>query len=200
MRVLAFALTLLVVLSFSQRTTAGDSDDGPVLITEFTYLDISDDDDMYVGRMVAGWALDVGIQFGANLAFYYLDRSSVNGVTYTKPPVTPFPGESERTYTLDPEFTYWGFGPVLGYDLELVEEWFGLEFMVTLTFPVTNDASGLSIEVGSYAYLSSEWLTGKSFHFVLMGGGKYGHYDVDADRYPIEQDVIMPGLGVMLQF
>lgn len=177
-----------------------DSDDGPVLMLEFTSLDLPEDDDMSIFRMIAGWTFDYGIQFGANLTFHNLDRPSVNGVVFVKPPETPYPQEPEKTYTLDDSFVYWGFGPFLGFDVELIEGWLGLEFIVTPTFPVTNDSSGWSIEVSSYAYFSFEGMSDDWFDVALMGGLKYGHYDVEADRYQIEEDQMMPAVGVMVQF
>ena len=180
-----------------------DSDDGPVFIAEFSPMNLGGGDKMSIFRMAPGYTFKSGFQLGANLARFSLDRPSVNGKIYLDgcevPPGASIPDDAEP-YTLSPEFAYWGFGPTLGYDAELINGWFGVEFMANLSFPITNNSSGWSLEISSYAYLSLEALTGNKVDLALMGGLKYGYFEVEADRYQIEERRMMPGFGVMLQF
>lgn len=89
---------------------------------------------------------------------------------------------------------------MLGFDVELISGWFGLEFLVAPTFPITNDSEGWAIELGGFAYLSLESLTDDALDLAFMVGGKFGHYSVEADRYMIEENRMMPTFGAMLQF
>lgn len=203
MRHFMLILALLSLFLFSLQALAEDADDGPVVIVEFASLNLDGDDDVKIFRMIPGYTFKSGIQVGANLAVFSLDRPSVKGVAYYEGcpqlPGDPF-YQDQDTYTLEPAFSYWGFGPMLGLDVELIEGWIGLEFMVTPTFPITNDSSGWSIEVGGFAYFSLEGITDEWLDLAFMAGLKFGHYDVEADRTKIEENRMMPGFGAMLQF
>lgn len=195
-------LVLLALVSISSSASAY-SDDGPVVIVEYVSLDLPADDDLKGFRMMAGWTLESGFQIGANLTYYNLNRPSVDGVVQTldcnRPEDRPFLAASQP-YVLEPEFTYWGFGPMLGFDVELIDDWVGFEFMVTPIFPMTNGSAGWSIEIGAFAYLSLEGLTSDWLDLAFMGGIKFGHYDHECDCYRFEENRMMPGLGAMFQF
>jgi hypothetical protein len=197
MRTLTTIFATILFLLFSQQAFAEDSDDGPVLIGEFVYLDLNEDD-LYITRGIVAYTLEVGLQFGAQVSTYYLDRPSVVGKDYALYCRVPDP--TQGPIILDDEFFFWGVGPMAGFDLELVDGWFGFEFLFTPSFPITDDSSGWSIEAGVDAYFSFEGMSDDSFDFALMFGAKYGHYDIDADYYVILHDRVMPTFGIMGQF
>ncbi|MBN2306634.1 hypothetical protein JXD20_01500 [Candidatus Peregrinibacteria bacterium] len=180
-----------------------DSDDGPVLILEATALGLPGPDNLSIFRMALGNTFRSGIQLGGHLTYSHLSRPSVDGVTFfegcPQPSNHPFP-EDRDSYMLDPDFSYWGVGPWLGYDLELINGWFGLEFTISPTFPITDDSSGWSIEFGAYPYISLEWLTADYVDLAVMLGMKFGHFDIEADRTHVEHNRMMVGGGIMLQF
>jgi len=181
------------------------SDHGPVIILEYTALDLSahDDDDLKVFRIIPGYTLkDTGLQLGANLTYFSLDRPSVNGKVFTEDGCLPTDDSSAQlpTYTLESDFSYWGGGPSIGLDVELIEDWIGLEFLVNFTFPFTNDSAGWAFEAGAFAYFSLQGLTNGYFDLALMGGGGFGHYDHEADRTRFKENLMMPKVGLMGQF
>lgn len=82
MRKIAFILSLLGVLLLASQALAEDGDEGPVVIVEFTQLDLEKEDDLKLFRMMAGYTFEKGFQLGANLTYYSLDRPSVVGKFY----------------------------------------------------------------------------------------------------------------------
>ncbi len=179
------------------------SDHGPVIIFEYTALNLPGDDDLKIFRIIPGYTLkDSGIQLGANLTYFGLDRPSVNGKAFTEGGCTPSDDSSAQlpTYTLKSNFNYWGGGPSIGLDVELIENWVGLEFLVNFTFPFTNSSAGWSFEASAFAYFSLQGLTNGYLDLALMAGGGFGHYDQEANRYAINQNMMMPAAGLMFQF
>ena len=184
------------------------SDYGPVLVLEYAAMDIraeGGEDDLSIFRIIPGYTFkDIGLQLGANLTYFNLDRPSVEGKVFTEDGCAPTPGdplaEELPTYTLKPDFTYWGGGPSIALDVELVDDWLGMQFPVNFTFPFTNDSSGWSFDAGAYAYFSFQGLSNGYLDLALMGGGKFGHYDHTADKYEFVENRMMPSVAVMAQF
>ncbi len=179
------------------------SDYGPVIILEYTALNLSGDDDLKVFRIIPGYTLkDVGIQLGANLTYFGLDRPSVNGKIFTEGGCPSLDDSSAQlpTYTLKSDFNYWGGGPSIGLDVELIEDWVGLEFLANFTFPFTNSSAGWSFEATAFAYFSLQGLTDGYADVALMGGGGFGHYNQEVDRFMINQNMMMPAAALMAQF
>lgn len=161
-------------------------DDGPVFIGETAYLALDSGDYLLPIRGAIGYTFPFGLQLGGHLTGYYLNRPSV--------------AEKPETMALDDSFVFWGVGPMVGWDLELVEDWIGIELMALPSFPITNYSTGWSIEVAGNAYFSFEGVSSGSFDLALMGGIRFCHVDFEADGYAIERNQMMPGGGIMGQF
>jgi hypothetical protein len=174
------------------ESTSDSKDDGPLFMAEFSYLGLDDADYLLNIRGILGYSFDFGLQLGAHLTGSHLSKPSVAGQTRVN--------DKGETVPQEEGFLFWGVGPMLGFDIEFVEDWLGLELTAIPYFPITNDSKGCGIEAGAYGYFSFEAASKGAFDLALMFGIKFDHIDVTADQYSIKSNQMMPGGGLMLQF
>lgn len=180
----------------SQKTITeeeADEDDGAVVISEFSYLDLPGKDSAFIYRGILGYTFEVGFQIGAGLTGFHLDRPCA---PYTDKSAGSCPPSGEPAETSD----FAGPTAMLGWDLELVQGWFGFEITAMGTFPVTAGARGWVVEGGASPYFSFEAVSKDKVDLAITSGVKYIHADIDVDQYELETDEIMPTWGVMYQF
>ncbi|MBU0705624.1 hypothetical protein KJ657_05370 [Patescibacteria group bacterium] len=197
MQKLITLLTLCLVFFVVRQARAGD-DDGPVLMAEITGLDLPEEDDLFLFRGIVGYTFEPGVQIGGHFSYYRLDKPSVadqvteNACGYLV--VCP-PGQEFQE-----NFAFWGFGPMIGWNVEFVDDWFGTELATIFSFPVTTGSAGWSFEAGAYLYFSFKGMSDGDVPLYIMGGGHFGHFDFEIDHYDVEANEMMPVGAVMWQF
>lgn len=169
-------------------------DDGIFLMGEVAYLELPGDDYTIIYRGLVGYTFEVGFQLGGGLTGFYLKRPCAPDPAAE--PVGVCPASEEPSDSS----SFAGPSPMAGWDIELVEDWLGLELTVIPTFPVTTGSKGWAIEAGANAYFSFEGASDGDFDLALMAGIKYGHFDIYADQYKLRRDEILPAAGLMGQF
>lgn len=192
LRKLVQLLVLGFVSLFTLAAHAGDDDGGLLLMAEFSYLGLDGSDYLLNIRGIVGYTFDFGLQLGGHVGGNYLHRPSADGQTYVD--------DSGETVPMDTGFLFWSVGPMAGFDIPLVKDWLGLELTVMPSFPITNKSKGFDIEAGAYAEFSFKGASKGKVGLALMGGIKFGHYDIEADQYSVKSNQMMPGGALAYQF
>jgi len=192
---LVLFVLLLTPAALAQGKGSSESQiDGPMLMAEIAYLELPAASYAIVYRGMFGYTFEPGFQLGGGLTGFYLNQpcnlprtcESAEGC-----PASDAPGNAA---------SFAGPSPMIGWAIDLVEGWFGIQLSVIPTFPLTTGSKGWSIEAGANAYLSFRKVTDDDFGLTLMAGVKFGHFDISVDHYELRRNEVMPAGSLVYQF
>lgn len=195
MRRFTFFLSLCLVFLVSRQAAAGD-DDGPFVMLEFNYLTLKEDDNYaWSFRGVGGYTFKPGFQLGGGLSGFYLSKPSVLTEAVADPCGLCPPEAREE------DLWFAALSPMLGWDIRLVDGWFGLHVTAIPSFPFTEGVNRFSwsIEGGISAYFSFQDIAGDIYP-TLFGGIKASYFDYEIDYYELRQGLVHPTWGAAVHF